>query len=584
MLPSAAQKPPSPPPPPKPAAQPASTGAGQAQQAKVQPQPQGTTGTTAKPTTQTGFSTQDGFGSQPRTTARAQPQDDTFEITKTKPVTLDPSATATGPAAPSTTAPATTAPATTATGTEAAGAATGTTGSKPADGQATGTDAAGNPAADAQAAGTDGTQATGADPAKPDPNAPTAGMTEPELEAYNNLPPDQQQQYNELHEEAATHSQEGPPAVTPESSVKALRNLLTKGQVDEFLKVDKSLEAETDAQARAQAQTDLHEMLFKGQLPGATNPVDGKSTLQTLATLADENTKLLPKIDRQDLLGSLLHDLNHPEQIQQLENSVNCSGGIAAYDMAMNAPAEYAREVSELAQHGEVTLDSKVVEMLRGMGMDVGEPHTRTFQGEFDPGQNATAQLFGGGFTDAAQAEDTGGGGWFQRITGKITDAIQRMLGRDEGVTGRQLVEELNSDSVGSRYDVYNLPPPAAEGAEDPVSQETRDAARQTTDDMLATASRRHPVMVNVEGHWVAVTKYDKETGKVLEYYDPNPQEGQQPKEYTLDEIMNTASAVVYQPSHARGVDVPEELTSHPEWDDEGGGGTRGGGVGTGGN
>lgn len=542
MVQSAAQKlQPPPPPPPKAAAQPAASGQAQPAQA---PAP-GATGAAPKPaTTQTGYSTQDGFQTQAQPAIARAPQGDTFEALMAKPSGGGAGAAPAGLAAPET------------------GIAAGTIGQKLMSPEAK------------IALLKMYRPPVVEDPAQPppDPNDPTAGMTPDELEAYNNLSPAERAEYDRLHEEAATNTQKrhGDTTATPSSSVEALQALLTSGQFSDFLAVEKAVAGDP------QATQDLHEMLFQGLLPGDKS-ADGRNTLAILAELADPNTPLQPGLEDQRgaILGSLLHDINHPEQIQQDPDSPECAAAIFANVMATGNPAEYARIIAGLAQHGEVTIDSPMMAAVKqALGI---EPNTLKLQGGTqslaggEGGTSATQQLFGPAFMQAAQE----GEGLF--------GLIKRALGLDGGVTGEQFMQILNMGQ-GPDWDMFLLPPDDVE-----LTPEQQKELEETTTQMLETATPENPVLVNIDGHWIKVTGVNPDGSLVYEDPDPTDEDVPPPPPLNIDDVVNDASAIVYQ-EDAPGtgdVNVPDWMKKNEEnasWDKEGGGGTRGGGVGTGGN
>ena len=531
MVQSAAQKPQSPPPPPspsasqKPAEQPAASG--QAQQgtgAAQQP---------AQTQAKTGYATQDGFETQAQQSAARGPQGDTFESALARP----------------------------SGGGVVSGEKAGATDAK----LATALKDRGVVDALMKQARPEKI----ADPAKaPDPNDPTKGMTEEQRAAYDALPPEQRAAYDELHSQAATNTQtrtiESTEMIaTPDSSVDALRDLLTSGRLGEYLDVEKAMGSD-------QARTDLRQLLFQGLLPGGTNLKDGRDTLSHLSELADPSTKLLDGIDRQQLLGSLVHDLNHPEEMTQGIDNTDCAATAVAFMTALNRPAEYARIISGLAQNGEVDITPWYSKFL-GLFGGGGETDVLKLDGQFDgsDGRSPTGQLFGRAFS----AEASSGDGLVERI-------LTRM-GLDRGIDGTELKDTLNE--FGGGWNAVFAP-----DEKDPAYAQKSEEAKGVMRQMLENASPQRPVFVNVDNHWVAVTGYDPATG-ALTVYDPFARSQKDREDSLRTENIDTfmqqdVNSVVYQNGAVpEGAEVPSWMHDDAGAED-GGGGTNGGDYGGAGN
>ncbi|HYV49133.1 MAG TPA: hypothetical protein VFA20_29940 [Myxococcaceae bacterium] len=442
-------------------------------------------------------------------------------------------------------------------------------------------------------------------PPKPlDAAQPTLDMRPEQLAAYNALSPQDRARYDQLHAEATANHQDGPygtPVASPRSSVSNLRRMLTSGELGNYFKVEDSL-----AGAGEQAKTDLHQSLFQGILGNRGNRGGSDTTLSYLTQLTDPNTTLLPGLDRQKLVTSLLHDINHPEEIQQGEGTMNCGASNAAFFVATNNPTEYVRELSSLATKGEVQLDP-LVHTFKNLFAGKDDGSTMKFNGQIDPNSKTspTSQLYDAAFT--ASAKQTTTDSTKQPATTKPgTDGTKPGLDRTRpnpdgsqstpfgdrvgklkrlmenrgrgGINGTQMAEEMSR--MGFQWDAAFMPP-----ANDPsVTQGQRDAARKTGEAVLQNASPRAPVFANVNGHWVGVTDYNPQTG-AIQYFDPNQHKHGQPptiQTMTADDLFKGASDLVYLHDSASGVQVPDYM-HNTAWSRNGGGGSPTTGLGSGG-
>jgi len=429
-------------------------------------------------------------------------------------------------------------------------------------------------------------------PKAPDPALPTEGMSTAQQAAYDALSPQDRARYDKLHEEAAVNHQDGPygtPVATPRSSVNNLRRMLTSGELGNLFQVENSLGGPNGEQAK----TDLHQCLFSGLMGNRGNRGGNDTTLSYLTQLSDPKTTLLPGVDRQALVTSLLHDINHPEEIQQGEGTSNCGASNAAFFVATNNPTEYVRELTSLATKGEVNLDP-LVHTFKKIFSGKESDSIMKFTGQVDPNSKTspTSQLYDAAFTaDAKQttASTTNPAKTTVAPDGK-TDGkghvlfggkVGRLLGRGGGggIDGTQMANEMSQ--YGWKWDAAFMPP-----ANDPkVTPEQRAAARQTGEAVLQTASPHSPVFTNVGGHWVGVTGYDPKTGNI-QYFDPNQhkEHHEAPTIQTMsaDELFSKASDFVYQHDAVGALEVPDYM-HNTAWSRRGGGGSPTTGLGSGG-
>jgi len=431
-----------------------------------------------------------------------------------------------------------------------------------------------------------------------DPQQPTLGMSTEQQAAYEALTPKDRARYDQLHAEATANHQDGPygtPVATPRSSVNNLRKMLTSGELGNYLQVEDSL-----AGAGDQAKTDLHQSLFQGILGNRGNRGGNDTTLSYLTQLTDPKTTLLPGVDRQQLVTSLLHDINHPEEIQQGEGTMNCGASNAAFFVATNNPTEYVRELTSLATKGEVNLDP-LVHSFKNLFAGKDDGSTMKFNGTVDPNSKTspTSQLYDAAFT--ASAKQTTDSTKQPTLTRPGTDSTKQpattkpgpdgarptLLGsklkrlvenRGRGIDGTQMANEMSQ--MGFKWDAAFMPP-----ANDPsVTPEQRDAARKTGESLLQNASQQTPVFANVSGHWVAVTSYNPATGDI-QYFDPNQHKHHEPPtilSMKADDLFKGVSDFVYLHDAAANVQVPDSM-HNTAWSRNGGGGSSTTGLGSGG-
>lgn len=441
-------------------------------------------------------------------------------------------------------------------------------------------------------------------PPKPlDPAQPTLEMNPATQAAYDALSPQDRARYDQLHAEATANHQDGPygtPVASPRSSVNNLRRMLASGELGNYFKVEDSL-----AGAGDQAKTDLHQSLFQGILGNRGNRGGTDTTLSYLTQLSDPQTTLLPGLDREKLVTSLLHDINHPEEIQQGEGTMNCGASNAAFFVATNNPTEYVRELSSLATKGEVQLDP-LVHTFKNLFAGKDDGSTMKFNGQIDPNSKTspTSQLYDAAFTASAKQTTTDStkqttvtkpgtdstqqpavtkpgtdGGPQHTLLGDKMGKLKRFMeNRGRGINGTQMADEMSR--MGIKWDAAFMPP----ANDSSVTPEQRDAARKTGEAVLQNASPRTPVFANVSGHWVGVTGYNPQTGDI-QYFDPNQHKhGEPPAILTMkaDDLFKGASDFVYLHDMVPTLPVPDFM-HNTAWSRNGGGGSSTTGLGSGG-
>ena len=396
---------------------------------------------------------------------------------------------------------------------------------------------------------------------RPDPQDPTAGMTEEERAAYDALPPEQRQRYDELHEQAAEtwkFRTVGPDAtiVTPSTAVDHLQDLLTSGDFDDYLAVEQALQGPENATALR----DVQELLFQGKLNGSPRSSTGTTVLDAMVGLA-QGGETSQGVDRTQLLGQLAHDINHPEQIEQGRNNNDCGGSTAAFLMALTEPAEYARMIQGLGENGRVEMTPAWARLFGASSnvMQLNEP--------FDPKdqRSITQQLF-------AKTFDTEAVSGNQPVT--AAEQAQAEQAAAEGITGEQLEGGLNDKGVlGGGWDSVYLPPPAdPNNPNDKVSDAQRAETARIAGEMIDGATPEKPVMVNVNNHWLTVLGQDSQGN----YWVHDPLTGEIQRK-SRDELTEGLSAVVYQTRNHEG-EVPDYM-HNPAWAEPGGGGPTSGGT-----
>lgn len=419
---------------------------------------------------------------------------------------------------------------------------------------------------------------------RPNPNQPTAKMSDAEKAAYDALTPENRARYDTLHQEAANNFQIVPidtQVANPKTSVSALRAMLTSGDLENFFKVEDSLGGD-------QAKADLHQALYQGALgeKGNREMLGNHTTLSYLAQLSDPNTQLLPGLDRQALLGSVLHDINHPEDVEQGDGNYNCGGSNVACFLAATSPTEYVRQITGLATDGEVKLNP-LFNQIRSMfaGHDVGS--SMKFNGQIDPNSSTslTSQLYGGAFTNSAKqttitappANPTDP----QDPRSTLADRLKGFFNRNNGINGVQMSNELNEIGGGS-WDAIFMP--ATRGPK-LASALDRAEARTTAETVLKTASGQSPVFVNMGGHWLEVTRFDPQTGNIT-YFDPNNHHRENNTSamatMTADDLFKKVTDFVYQPGTVPNLTVPDYMHDQKN-SRNGGGGPSTTGAGSGG-
>lgn len=152
----------------------------------------------------------------------------------------------------------------------------------------------------------------------------------------------------------------------------------------------------------------LQKLLFDGKLPGAKDLAGEGTTLDHLASLADEQTPLAEGVDRDRLVTDLVQELATPSAINQGPRGT-CAPTTIAIQLAMNQPAEYARIAAGLASpEGQVTLaGGQVLRREDGTAADDGT------------GRSVTQRLIGSAFMELANgdrdydnASGDGAGAW----------------------------------------------------------------------------------------------------------------------------------------------------------------------------
>src|SRR6185295_5700990 len=396
----------------------------------------------------------------------------------------------------------------------------------------------------------------------PEADAPMQGMTQAEQTAYNALPPDQQQRYDDLHAQASDtwkYRSVGPEAytITPDSAVDQLRGMLTSGKMGDYFKVEDALQG-PDQAGNLQ---DARELLFQGKLGTNQVNLNGGTTLDSMVGLSQGGMTDMG-VDRTQLLGQLAHDINHPEEIVQGQDNADCGGSTAAFVMSLTQPSEYARMISDLGEKGQVELTPQWSKLFGAPSneMKLGAPFDQN-----DP-RSTTQQLFAKTFDQEA-------------VNGQlpVTAPNQAAAAAARGITGQQLKDGMNDKNVlGGGWDAVYLPPAQDAAAPDPVTGAQRAETDRVAQDLIDSAAPLHPVMVNVNNHWVTVLGQDP-TGRD---WVKDPKTGTVER-ITRDELMSGLMAVVYQGGNYQGT-VPDYMHD-ANWAQPGGGGPASGGLGSGG-
>jgi len=396
----------------------------------------------------------------------------------------------------------------------------------------------------------------------PEADAPMQGMTQAEQTAYNALPPDQQQRYDDLHAQASDtwkYRSVGPEAytITPDSAVDQLRGMLTAGKMGDYFKVEDALQG-PDQAGNLQ---DARELLFQGKLGTNQVNLNGGTTLDSMVGLSQGGMTDMG-VDRTQLLGQLAHDINHPEEIVQGQDNADCGGSTAAFVMSLTQPSEYARMISDLGEKGQVELTPQWSKLFGAPSneMKLGAPFDQN-----DP-RSTTQQLFAKTFDQEA-------------VNGQlpVTAPNQAAAAAARGITGQQLKDGMNDKNVlGGGWDAVYLPPAQDAAAPDPVTGAQRAETDRVAQDLIDSAAPLHPVMVNVNNHWVTVLGQDP-TGRD---WVKDPKTGTVER-ITRDELMSGLMAVVYQGGNYQGT-VPDYMHD-ANWAQPGGGGPASGGLGSGG-
>ena len=396
----------------------------------------------------------------------------------------------------------------------------------------------------------------------PEADKPTQGMTQDQRTAYNALPPDQQQRYDALHAQASETWKSrtvGPEAytITPDSAVSQLRGMLTSGKMGDYLKVEDALSGPD----QATNLQDTRELLFQGKLSASQVNLNGGTTLDSLAGLAQGGTTDMG-VDRTQLLGQLAHDINHPESIVQGQGNADCGGSTAAFVMSLTQPSEYARMISDLGEKGQVELTPEWAKLFGAPGneMKLGAP--------FDQGdpRSVTQQIFAKTFDQEAVNDQL-----------PVTAPGQAAAAAAQGITGQQLKDGMNDKHIlGGGWDAVYLPPAKDPAAPDQVTDAQRAETGQVASDMIDAAAPQRPVMANVNNHWVTVLGHDA-TGR---YWVKDPMSGTVDR-VTKDQLTTGLNSVVYQTNNYQGT-VPDYMHD-AGWAQPGGGGPSSGGLGSGG-
>lgn len=171
----------------------------------------------------------------------------------------------------------------------------------------------------------------------------------------------------------------------------------------------------------------LQKLLFDGKLPGEKDLKGEGTTLDHLATLADEQTPLAEGVDRDSLVTDLVQELATPSSINQGPRGT-CAPTTIAIQLAMNDPAEYARIAAGLASpEGTVTLAGGQT-LTREEGTAADDQTARS----------TTQRLIGSAFMELANgdrdydnASGDGAGAWSDKL-----DVLY------EAVTGRKMSDQ----------------------------------------------------------------------------------------------------------------------------------------------
>lgn len=390
-----------------------------------------------------------------------------------------------------------------------------------------------------------------------DPADPTLGMTDPQRTAYDALPPEDRQRYDEMHEQAASRDQTNyvgnrRDVTKPKEAVGYLRNLLTTGQFDDYVAVEKVLGGIDEQNGNGTKVRELRSALFQGALTGSSAHDGGGNLLSYLTPLAQQGGTTSQQVDRHKLLGQIVSDVLNPEYIKQAENTRECFGTAVGTRVALSNPAEYGRIVTSLAETGEAVLRSDFDNKYDRPGI------TLRLNGAFDPNDQSasiTQQLWAKPFTAEADRGVSTGSGFF--------DTIKDIFQRD--VTGEEVLPVLEAVTQRSWSAAY-VP---GEGEQD---VDRRGEAQGVAEQLIRESIDGGKLpMANIDNHWVDVLSVSGEGDNAWVYVSNGPP-------MRMKDFLEKVDTVLYESSAFSG--VPEFMENHELGD--GGGGFNGAAGGTG--
>jgi hypothetical protein len=204
----------------------------------------------------------------------------------------------------------------------------------------------------------------------------------------------------------------------------------------------------------------LQKMLFEGKLPGAKDLAGEGTTLDHLASLADDETPLAEGVDRNRLVTDLVQELATPSAINQGPRGT-CAPTTIAIQLAMNHPAEYARIAASLASsEGQVRLaGGQVLTREDGTAADDGT------------GRSVTQRLIGSAFMELANGDRD-----YDNASGEGAGAWSNDLDRlYEAVLGRRMSDRRLTTDEDRAWAMGVIDTQLRAGASVPVALSWRD-------------------------------------------------------------------------------------------------------------
>lgn len=364
------------------------------------------------------------------------------------------------------------------------------------------------------------------------------------IPAYLDLPTEEQAKADELYR-AAERLPEGPQRT---EATAAVTRLVKEDQVEAYMLVEES----------SSEDANLQHLLFNGQLTGNKDK-DNKSLLDYLAGFAANGTgNTAQGVNRGELIDQIIRDVR-TNSYDQPPGNRDCGPLAVLGEFAGEAPATYARTLTELAETGTTTVkNSRGEEIVLNYK---GPPP----EGIGQEGQlTSTQDLFTTAFGDYVDRKygPSGGG---------ILGGVQRMMDRLDGMNALEIAE-LRELVSGDEYEAMTVPTDEDVDPSDPAAvarqEELREEAKSTIDEQLE--ADENPV-VNIDGHWVKVTGKVNFLGRELYFVDDGT--GQR-RMVSADYLKSSVKSVVYNTEHS---EVPEG-SYDPTLDDPGTGSNSGAG------